>query len=175
MKKCARCGQVKPLDQFHRQAKSKDGRQSWCKQCSKAAYGAYYAANGPTLNQRRMEKHRQDYAADPDSFADRRLRRTYAISLADYDAKLAAQGGACALCGAPPKGARLHVDHDHAHCPGNKSCGRCVRDLLCSGCNNGTGIVDDPDLLRKRADYVERWRLTLAPTVEIVQGAPDRR
>jgi hypothetical protein len=45
----------------------------------------------------------------------------------------------------------LHVDHDHIT-------GR-VRALLCSGCNTGIGhLQDDPDVLRRAADYIEQHR-----------------
>ena len=40
---------------------------------------------------------------------------------------LAAQGGGCGICGAPPKTRRLHVDHDHKT--------MAVRGLLCNRCN----------------------------------------
>ena len=49
------------------------------------------------------------------------------VSLDDYEALLAAQGGGCALCGNPPKTRRLDVDHDHRT-------GQ-IRGLLCSRCN----------------------------------------
>ncbi len=94
---------------------------------------------------------------------DSTLRRVYGITEAQYDAMLAAQGGVCALCGKPPKpggvrsSSRLHVDHDHACCPGKKACGKCVRALLCSQCNRGIGCLkDDPALMRRAADYIER-------------------
>lgn len=32
-KRCSKCGEVKPMDQFHRSAMSKDGRTSRCKTC----------------------------------------------------------------------------------------------------------------------------------------------
>lgn len=66
-------------------------------------------------------------------------------------AKLAAQNGLCAICGGPPGKRSLNVDHDHVS--GN------VRDLLCATCNVGIGVMrDNPDLLRKAADYIERHR-----------------
>lgn len=46
--------------------------------------------------------------------ADKRLQKTYGITLADYDRMLKEQNGGCWICGKPPKGnKRLHVDHDH--------------------------------------------------------------
>lgn len=52
------------------------------------------------------------------------------------------QDGRCAICGVelsdlPSR--RVHVDHDHAHCPGQKSCGGCVRGILCGTCNAWLG------------------------------------
>lgn len=44
-----------------------------------------------------------------------------------YDRLIAAQGGVCAICGAPPKTRRLHIDHDHRTDR--------VRGLLCQRCN----------------------------------------
>lgn len=36
MKKCTKCKEDKPLDEFRRKAKSKDGRSPWCKLCAGA-------------------------------------------------------------------------------------------------------------------------------------------
>lgn len=35
-KKCAHCGQVKPVTEFYKDSHTRDGLQSWCKQCSNA-------------------------------------------------------------------------------------------------------------------------------------------
>jgi hypothetical protein len=45
--------------------------------------------------------------------ADKRLRRTYGITLEEYNQRLAEQGGGCAICRHPPGKCRLSVDHDH--------------------------------------------------------------
>lgn len=80
------------------------------------------------------------------------LRKQYGITVEQYDAMLAAQGGGCAICGDPPDGVgragvRLHVDHCHAT---NR-----VRGLLCNSCNNGLGrFRDRPELLRAAAAYL---------------------
>jgi hypothetical protein len=83
------------------------------------------------------------------------LRRTYGITLADYERMLAEQGGGCAICGGPGEVSKrnpaglLHVDHDHVT-------GR-VRGLLCEKHNLLLGQwSDDPALLRRAADYLER-------------------
>lgn len=65
---------------------------------------------------------------------------------------LAEQGGVCGICKQPEtvrKGKLsgeavrfLAVDHDHRCCPGKKSCGRCIRKLLCLSCNIAVGIIE---------------------------------
>ena len=68
-----------------------------------------------------------------------RMKYMYGITPEQYDAMLEAQGGGCAVCGrtdsANPRTTMLPVDHDHACCPGNRSCGNCIRGILCHLCN----------------------------------------
>lgn len=70
------------------------------------------------------------------------LKHKYAVTPEWYDEQLEKQGGHCAICPSTTsgtKGAFFSVDHDHACCPGKKSCGDCVRALLCLRCNNNLG------------------------------------
>jgi hypothetical protein len=65
--------------------------------------------------------------------------------------------GRCDCCGSVDPGSKAgwHVDHDHACCPSSKSCGKCVRGLLCSRCNVALGMCDDsPDRLRALLRYL---------------------
>jgi hypothetical protein len=40
----------------------------------------------------------------------------------------------------------IHIDHDHNCCPGNRSCGKCVRGVVCMACNIAIGwCKDDAD------------------------------
>ena len=72
---------------------------------------------------------------------------------------LAEQDNSC-LCGKTfdvygGRGVTYFVDHDHSCCPGVKSCGDCIRGLLCSACNLALGHVgDDPAVLSKLIDYL---------------------
>lgn len=88
------------------------------------------------------------------------LARKYGISAERYEAMLAEQGGGCAVCGIPEgraDGRALAVDHDHSCCPGKKTCGSCIRGLLCGSCNTGIGLLaDTPARLRAAAAYLEQ-------------------
>lgn len=70
---------------------------------------------------------------------DAYLRRTYGITLAQYDAILLAQGGHCFFCNANGTTRALAVDHDHV--TGE------IRGLLCKRCNfKGLGWVEQVGL-----------------------------
>ncbi|GAA4462571.1 endonuclease VII domain-containing protein [Phytohabitans houttuyneae] len=76
----------------------------------------------------------------------RRLWRLYRLTLSRYDEILAEQGGGCGICGtltASCDGKAFAVDHDHRCCPERqRSCGECVRGLLCGGCNGLLGFYE---------------------------------
>lgn len=75
---------------------------------------------------------------------DRQRERTFGISRERYRQLLADQGGVCAICRELCSTKRdLAVDHDHGCCPGSKSCGGCIRGLLCGNCNLGIGQLKE--------------------------------
>lgn len=109
----------------------------------------------------------QERAEDPDIQLRSALWSKYRLSLEGYKKLLHEQGGTCAICKSPSpadiRASRFHVDHDHACCPGDKSCGKCVRGLLCRGCNTALGnFGDDPDRLIAAAAYLMSRRLEVA-------------
>lgn len=62
----------------------------------------------------------------------------------------------CEACGSVD---RLCVDHDHDCCPGPKSCGKCVRGILCNGCNSALGYLkDDVSRVKMLCDYITKRR-----------------
>lgn len=82
----------------------------------------------------------------------------YKLTPEAYFALLEAHENRCAVCSTDQPGTKdWHVDHDHSCCPGKRSCGECVRGILCSRCNTAIGgLQDDPTLLRAAADYLDR-------------------
>lgn len=94
-----------------------------------------------------------------------RLSQQYNITYGRWLEMYRKQDGLCAICRGKetrkdPRTRellRLSVDHDHACCSGSKSCGKCVRSLLCSRCNGGIAAFrDSPYLLLTAADYLKK-------------------
>lgn len=84
----------------------------------------------------------------------------YGLTKQSFAALLEAQGGGCAVCASPVHGGiGWHVDHDHECCPGQRSCGACVRGVLCHKCNTGIGSLnEDPQIMLNAITYLQRWR-----------------
>lgn len=148
------CGETKPLAEFHNDKNSKDGKTHRCKMCNNAASNARAAAkraedpnwNTAYLSQWRLDHldrypvYRQTWRdANEQRFHDLRLQWRYGLSLDEYYELLTEQNGGCGICKIEePFGKSVeffHVDHDHACCDGIRSCGFCVRGLLCGTCN----------------------------------------
>lgn len=147
-KTCGICRESLPLARFSRNGvRSDTGAQvyQWaCKGCISARRKERYKPQSDETNLRRY------------------FRTRYNISVEQYQERLAAQGGCCAVCGRSEadNGARLSVDHDHTCCPlKGQSCGKCIRGLLCNSCNTGMGhLGDDPDRLLSAAAYILQTR-----------------
>ena len=69
---------------------------------------------------------------------------SYGLTQDDFNLLLKMQGYACGMCRELfAEGQLIHVDHDHGCCPvKNRSCGKCVRGLLCHGCNIALGHIE---------------------------------
>lgn len=74
-------------------------------------------------------------------FNDYSRMRKYGVTKEWYEAKLKENGGVCPICKKTPK--LFVIDHDHACCPARICCGKCVRNLLCYGCNSMLGQSGD--------------------------------
>ena len=162
MKTCTKCGETKPLSEFYAMKGMRDGHRNDCKSCNLAAKAERYRRNPEPARERTRQwqrDNRERYLAKQAAYvtsgkkarANRKshLKRKFGLTLAQYDAMLAAQGGRCAICRRPPNPKiSLHVDHDHET--------GAVRGLLCVRCNNGIALFDeDHEVLREIAAYLD--------------------
>lgn len=163
--RCPRCDRRFPPEGFHRNAARPSGRALWCKECVRQ-YGREYSqrpeVRARTARQALARYHQLSSDEKLLRQSQRRTRAThlkhkYGITLDGYDAMLAAQGGGCAICGREPtESRRLAVDHDHACCPGDRSCGNCVRGLLCTTCNVWLGFYENKKWIDRARQYIGR-------------------
>ena len=62
--------------------------------------------------------------------------------------------GGCEVCGSTND---LCIDHDHSCCPGQKTCGKCIRGILCNDCNIAEGrLKSDKELVKALLRYLEK-------------------
>jgi hypothetical protein len=167
MKVCKSCKESKPLSEFYKAHYSweKDGHDYYCKYCRvgkslkshrnlnkkpcslrecnhpqyaksfcRMHYARYHRTGSPA------DKYKDEY--NHSSY----IKYQYGITAEDYN-RMAKDG--CQICGNAASTTRLHVDHDHACCDRDKSCGKCVRGVLCSRCN---ASVDKYEKGRLRLD-----------------------
>jgi len=84
------------------------------------------------------------------------LQYYYDLTVEEFE-EMAKDG--CHICGNTRASFKqLHVDHDHEHCDGPKSCGLCVRGVLCDSCNVAVGKYEQNKL---RLDYPKRESIIL--------------
>jgi len=107
----------------------------------------YYQENKVRLTERRVKY--------KPTVKNSYLKRTYGITLEQYNLMLKEQNNRCAICNSDnPKSFKnesFHVDHDHI--TGD------VRGLLCSNCNMTLGLIhEDISILEKTINYLEKYK-----------------
>ena len=81
----------------------------------------------------------------------------YGITKEQLEAMILEQDNKCALCYVEFTGRKsIRIDHDHNCCKSLKTCGKCVRGLLCHRCNIAIFIFDDAELLEKANIYLNK-------------------
>jgi hypothetical protein len=140
---CTKCKVGKDQTAFSQDPQKKNGLCSQCRECR----------NEGILTRRHQ---------DPEVRWHQDLVRNYGITGETYNALFEGQAGLCAICEQPETATyrgrlmKLSVDHDHGCCPGKKSCGQCVRGLLCNRCNNRVlgSVSDDINILKAAVVYL---------------------
>lgn len=105
-----------------------------------------------------------------------RYKRTYGTTYEKIEAAIALQGGKCLICSLEFPGGKFNVDHDHSCCPdGKKTCGKCIRGILCSGCNGGIGLLrDDINILTKAIEYLNRGTFIDFDLIEVGKSEVEK-
>lgn len=126
-KKCQVCEETKPLNDFHRNKASLDGRVISCKVCCSVTKRAWGAKNKSKI-----------------AIAEK--KRKYGLTPIDEAKRCESQDGRCAICRNPRI---LVIDHDHIR--------GSIRGMLCQRCNIGLGFFgDNLKGILKAVAYLER-------------------
>lgn len=157
---CAgKCKAFIPADQFYGEART--DKSGLCSNCTKT--WVQQSRNGQTPEEKQASA---DYMWDWRQKNAGKVRRDhiytkYGVTPEWYEAKLAEQDGHCALCPQTIVNGRkfLFIDHDHKCCDNTKkTCGECVRGLLCYRCNTFLGQIEVPGWLDAALAYIAQYR-----------------
>lgn len=154
VRKCLKCGELKELKNFHRDKKSKDGYSTQCSTCRNALTRIY-----KQKNPEKYKKLNRDWQQrSPKNIKNAHLKHSYKLTLDQFNEMLKKQNNGCAVCGKiNENGYSLYVDHDHSCCPTEKSCGKCVRGLLCNNCNLAIGFLkENVNIFTRCIDYLSK-------------------
>lgn len=168
MRTCSVCLLLKEEHKFYKHKSIKpDGIRKQCTDCrNKKRRDTHKADPAVRKNQRKgwdtmnkdklAEYQRKARKKDPERFKSYDLKSDFGITIVEYNDMFKKQRGLCLICDQPEKikhqsGRPKALAVDHCHTTGK------VRGLLCWVCNTGIGkLQDNPKLLRKAADYIEK-------------------
>jgi hypothetical protein len=153
LKQCTKCKEYKERDLFHNNKSTKDGKQVYCKSCDASYTRAWQKANPEKVN----TTSRAWAKANPEKVAEKNRSHKYKLTNDKYQALLESQNNRCHIC-LKPFTDTPHIDHCHSCCSGVRSCGLCVRGLLCQQCNHMLGRAhDSTEILQAAINYLDKW------------------
>lgn len=141
VKVCNKCGAQKQLEDFVKDKRYESGRRNQCKRCYTNYMIEYYKKN---QDQRGKKiKMNTKYVAP---------WKRHHMTEEDFNKLFNMFDGKCHLC---RQRDATSIDHDHSCCKTNRSCGKCVRGILCRGCNTALGsLKENPDTIARLLDYI---------------------
>lgn len=135
--RCCTCKAYKPLSEYHKDKTTRYGVSVSCKECS---------------NDRSKTLHKNRMLSDPTYALNKKnqyIKHKWGMSREEYDARLLAQDGKCAVCKQEQPTAYWHLDHNHKT--------GALRDFLCSNCNRGIGhLKEDLTILNNAIEYLTK-------------------
>jgi hypothetical protein len=128
---CIKCKEHKLVELFR-------GNRNQCKPCESKLQSARYNAK---------PEYEKEYHSTIRRFKRHNTTKEW------FDDK--SQNG-CEACGGF---VNLVIDHDHACCAGSRSCGKCIRGVLCGNCNTAEGLLNsDIERAEKLIAYMKRHK-----------------
>ncbi len=148
------CGKEKPLSEFYKDSKLKEGYCYQCKECWKIRHNKYLRTPAGKSSQ---QMSRSKIMSDPDKHTNavkvlrnyrntvhgkrvrkrERLHKNFGVTLEQYDLMAQQQNKLCAICGIHQSKLTRALAIDHDHHTGK------IRGLLCGRCNIGLGYFKD--------------------------------
>ena len=107
----------------------KDGRRGTCKRCHTDYVLSYYASKPD--KKAAKNKMNSIYSGN---------WKKHGISKEQYIEMLSKYNGKCYSC---KDRDAVSIDHDHGCCDRSRSCGKCIRGILCNQCNTALGLLQD--------------------------------
>lgn len=158
-KQCKKCKTIKHLSEFGKDKYSKYGRCNKCKICRNEDLREYNRKN-PHIRKKindNYKKYRKKYYSTKkrkEKYKSDTLKRTYGITLEEYNKMLEKQNNHCAICKKKQKSSRnKYFAVDHCHKTGK------IRGLLCDRCNQGIGFLEDSiETLKSAILYLESYQ-----------------
>ncbi len=160
-KVCSKCKKFVSFNNFGKAAHHKDGLKSHCNSCEAKWHAENYKKNSAKINARHRawkaanpeyanQRQRKDMLANPDKYRNWRLKRTFGISLDEYNKMFADQNGRCAICSRHQSEVKQTLCVDHNHKTGK------IRKLLCGQCNHAIGLFrEDISAIKNAIKYLK--------------------
>jgi hypothetical protein len=151
IKYCPQCKLKKDINEFHMDNKEPDKHACYCTPCQRKYNKKQYEKHRTITLIRRRKVDKENRT----KIRNRKRERDYNVSNEKYNNLKKQQDNKCAVC-KEPFNKEPHIDHDHNCCPEkSKSCGKCIRGLLCTRCNCGLGLFrDNPIFLQNALNYI---------------------
>ena len=144
-KRCLKCGETKPLSEFHRNKSKADGLWIYCRPCDAERTRVYRDAHKQEISDRRKGLRE----GNRPKLLEWERKSLYGVSGEEQIALYQMQGGRCAICevSLPTIGTDTQLDHNHAT--------GVARGYLCRHCNRGLGgFQDDTARMLRAVDYL---------------------
>ncbi len=160
-KECSSCNILKDVSKFYKQKDGLYGVRGDCISCgNRNARQRWHRKKKEDPNFLINERKRLYlYEDTSEKRRVKHLRKTFKMTLRDYEVLKESQKGVCAICKEPEtfidrkseKVRELCIDHNH-------STGQ-IRELLCTRCNKGIGqFRDSIETLQNCVDYLKKHK-----------------